>query len=480
MEHELYHWGIKKGEAAENHKYTRREWKNNRWVYYYDTPGAANKSAAQQPNVERKSVTKPAVKKPLKKPLDTSQAVSKGSSTVKNILSNPVKTFNSKNIEVVKQRFPDVKQLVESRTSNKKDVAISGSVTRVEPSNPVKKEVNDPIKKEVKKEIKKPLKKDIIDPVNKETNDLTENPLMNPVRNKNAKVDTKVDTKTDAKTDAKTDKDDSVQSRLEKRRAEVAKQQAERDAQKAREEQAKKEYEDSQNAERNGIRKNELEQALALLNKPSTWFKKYNPLPELDKKKDATTLDEDMAAINPKINSDDKSRYDENCAVCTLAYDLRRRGYDVMASSEEVTFTKKHPGGGLTLSEIQACYKGGEFVTMGDISNDNKNKGVSGEIKSALSNGDGTTLGNYMNKELLSHGEGARGHAVFVWTNGGAHDIVWEVENGKVVYRDCQTNKKIKLEEYSSVSKDMYYMRTDNLQLTDEAMKYVRNRKDGQ
>lgn len=32
----LQHWGLKKGEEKEGHKYTKREWKNGRWVYYYD------------------------------------------------------------------------------------------------------------------------------------------------------------------------------------------------------------------------------------------------------------------------------------------------------------------------------------------------------------------------------------------------------------------------------------------------------------
>lgn len=37
----LQHWGIKKGDERPDHKYSRREWKNGRWVYYYDLPTAA-------------------------------------------------------------------------------------------------------------------------------------------------------------------------------------------------------------------------------------------------------------------------------------------------------------------------------------------------------------------------------------------------------------------------------------------------------
>lgn len=36
MSNELYHAWLKKGETSDDHKYIRREWKNGRWVYYYE------------------------------------------------------------------------------------------------------------------------------------------------------------------------------------------------------------------------------------------------------------------------------------------------------------------------------------------------------------------------------------------------------------------------------------------------------------
>lgn len=36
MNDELYHKWNGKGTQRANHKYTRREWKNGHWVYYYD------------------------------------------------------------------------------------------------------------------------------------------------------------------------------------------------------------------------------------------------------------------------------------------------------------------------------------------------------------------------------------------------------------------------------------------------------------
>ena len=40
-EQELYHAWLKKGQQAEKHKYIRREWKNGRWYYYYDSDTSA-------------------------------------------------------------------------------------------------------------------------------------------------------------------------------------------------------------------------------------------------------------------------------------------------------------------------------------------------------------------------------------------------------------------------------------------------------
>ena len=448
---ELYHWGMKKGEAAEKHKYTRREWKNNHWVYFYDTPGANTKTAVQQPKLTRKPTSKPETKKSVK----TSQVVNKGMSTVKTIFSAPVKTSGNNNIEAVRQRMSEAKQLVESKVFSK-SVEISGVVARNDPSTVIKKDTA--VKPADNTHNVETAKDDIV---------------IDKSRNKQTSVDKK-------QAEAKK-RNEEFKKRNEERQAKLeaekkAKKEAAEAEKKAAEEKIKKDYEDAQNAERNGIRKTELAEALEKLNTPSTWFKNYNPLPDLDLKSEATTLDEDMAAINPKYSDDESNLYNQNCAVCTLAYDLRRRGYDVMASSEEVTMTNGTAG--LTMREIQKCYKGGEFVSLNDVARNNKE--ISGEIKDAIKSKDGQVIGQYVEKELISQGEGARGHIVFHWTNGGGHDIAWEVEKGKVVYRDCQTNKKIKMEEYSSLSYEILYMRTDNLQLSDEAMKYIRNRKDGQ
>ena len=45
---DLTHW-LGKGEAASDHKYTKREWKNGRWQYWYDTNTAPANNTAKKP-----------------------------------------------------------------------------------------------------------------------------------------------------------------------------------------------------------------------------------------------------------------------------------------------------------------------------------------------------------------------------------------------------------------------------------------------
>ena len=82
-----------------------------------------------------------------------------------------------------------------------------------------------------------------------------------------------------------------------------------------------------------------------------------------------------------------------------------------------------------------------------------------------------------MEENLKQYGEGARGHLGLYWKMGGGHDVIWEVENGEVVIRDCQINQVVELEDYLSRSSSYDYVRTDNLEPTEDILRTVRNRK---
>ena len=242
----------------------------------------------------------------------------------------------------------------------------------------------------------------------------------------------------------------------------IEKEEAEREANEEAERKKKGKYVEDQTEERMTLRIPELYNLLKSL-------KKDNPLPDLPLKIKADTLDEDAAAINPSYYTNDITHYDENCGACTIAYDLRRRGYDVAAVDEDTY----HKSGG-TVTDLLNCYDDPTLITQSDIA---KKYNIS---KESLSEHPTKELVSCMEKEMLSGGEGARGIFITEWTLGGAHSISWEVENGETVYRDCQSNEKVDLDRWLGMSDGFYYFRTDNLtpneKILDYVQSYVRNR----
>ena len=240
------------------------------------------------------------------------------------------------------------------------------------------------------------------------------------------------------------------------------KEEAEREAKEEADRKKKGKYVEDQTEERMTLRIPELYNLLKSL-------KKDNPLPDLPLKTKATTLDEDMEAINPIYHSNNKSDYDENCGACTIAYDLRRRGYDVAAVDED---TYRKSGG--TLNDLVDCYDNAKLIDQSYIA---RKYNIS---KESLSEHPTKELVSCMEKEMLSGGEGARGNFLTVWSLGGGHSISWEVENGEIVYRDCQTSEKVDIDKWLGMSDEFYYFRTDNLtpneRITDYVQNYVRNR----
>jgi hypothetical protein len=97
-----------------------------------------------------------------------------------------------------------------------------------------------------------------------------------------------------------------------------------------------------------------------------------------------------------------------NCADCSVMYDLRRRGLDVDANMT-LNFASKY-------KFIGDYYKGAKQV----------------ECK---------TLERCVS-DLEKMPDGARGGLAGTTVNGGGHAVAWEKENGQIVFRDCQSNKK--------------------------------------
>jgi len=216
-------------------------------------------------------------------------------------------------------------------------------------------------------------------------------------------------------------------------------------------------------------------------------LKRQNKLSEalFKKQEPRTTKDESTVLINSERYNDGEE-YQNNCAYCSIAYDLRERGYDVEAKAGFLHYNEAdYPVGteekkqgkteildyqeyALTSYEIEKCYDGAEFKdttdVMKEVCPDGNYDVTNYEVLSRLEN------------KLKENGNGSRGFINLYWSAGGGHSVVWSVENNQVVIRDCQTGTKDKLTEYSEYIDGIDYLRTDNLTPTTYAANYVTNR----
>lgn len=226
-----------------------------------------------------------------------------------------------------------------------------------------------------------------------------------------------------------------------------------------------------------------------------TSFKEdYSKHPEIKVKSKSMTKDEDMAAINKNrwqyskyvknlfdafmketdskreqetykqyLNAvENEEKWHNNCASCTIAYDLRRRGYDVTAPKQTTT--------GFTREEIADCYK--------DLTAYNNNKRVYKSSGSEKINGKNYAFSKsetdtIVDTILNENPEGAYGYLSVRWCTEGAHACIWSVEDGDVVIRDCQINETFEMHDYLSKAYNCQVVRIDDLELSDIGYAYA-------
>ena len=172
-------------------------------------------------------------------------------------------------------------------------------------------------------------------------------------------------------------------------------------------------------------------------------------LHNLKRKIGIMTPNEDMAACNPKYSKG--GVYKNNCISCALAYDLRRRGYDVESAPIDTTSAVNG-----SLPVQLDFYKGEKLETF--------------EVPK-----DPDVAVKQFTKNIVSYGDGSRGMLRIRWKNGDGHAAVWEVNDGSVVVRDPQNNTIVDLSEYMRRAKTFYYFRTDNLEPTEKVTRFVKN-----
>lgn len=186
--------------------------------------------------------------------------------------------------------------------------------------------------------------------------------------------------------------------------------------------------------------KRQLEKALKKSNadnrKEQRENEKIDPKTGLYLKNGKSTMEEDMANINP--NYDAGGPFQTNCTFCTAAMELRARGYDVCAGSEK------------TCTGIERGESGKFFGTGSDkeyelYSFDNTSQ-KPGEYEKALK--------EYKNKivdGIKKQGNGARGEFIASWIGGAGHSMYYTVDNGKVTIWDTQRNTKLSDSEFQDM-----------------------------
>lgn len=183
------------------------------------------------------------------------------------------------------------------------------------------------------------------------------------------------------------------------------------------------------------------------------------------KKTTEMTPDEDMERVNPAFKNWDKNTK-SNCVLCSMSFELRRRGYDVQA---------KKATSGYDQSELAKDWFTGAKTT---------------NAKSGLEDHEllhrQTTLDRNRQKEMISdtistlksQKDGARGILAVVWNGTTAgHSISYSVENGQPTIYDTQSNEKFAgdkaVEKYLKKTSRVEITRLDNCKLNTKYIKEV-------
>lgn len=148
---------------------------------------------------------------------------------------------------------------------------------------------------------------------------------------------------------------------------------------------------------------------------------------------------------------------DVNCTSCSMAYEMRRRGYDVVAGK-----TSR----GRTTEQMEAFFENGHYATLFELAPPGSTSNIrptKQQIDEAVS-------------QLAKQGEGARGLIGGYYSTGGGHSFVYEVHHGKVEFLDPQIGYRYPdpyfvLEYMPTVQA----MRTDNLRVTNAAAEALSN-----
>lgn len=163
---------------------------------------------------------------------------------------------------------------------------------------------------------------------------------------------------------------------------------------------------------------------------------------------------------NPNYSGDYRE-FSHNCQRCVVAYELRRRGYNVTALPTYEGDTKN-----------QVAYR------------DNAKGTFEGRWKGAFRKAKTVNVGATTERKVMSNidkqmskaGEGSRGVIQIFYKGGGGHVFNVERKNGKTVYMEAQTGKVKNMAKTLTMVKtqSVNFVRTDNLRISARARDFVK------
>lgn len=209
------------------------------------------------------------------------------------------------------------------------------------------------------------------------------------------------------------------------------------------------------------------------------WERTYQANIVLNKQDEKGTIENDANLVNTM----DAPGKENNCTNCTMAYELRRRGYDVVANptlNSVGRFRDDHA------KMFNTEYIDAKFDHIDDEKVQEKflknNKELEGREYNA-EKAAGVAAYKSLMSELGAYENGARGSLGVTFQFGGGHVLNWEKQNGKVHLIDSQdrtANPKEWFEKADIYASNVSYFRTDNATIDVNSVgEYVSNRKKG-
>lgn len=164
------------------------------------------------------------------------------------------------------------------------------------------------------------------------------------------------------------------------------------------------------------------------------------------------TQQQDASRVNPMVHNFDNNTK-KNCMLCTATYDLRRRGYEVMAKKASYGYFDE---------DVKAWYPKVKVVSIKGVNE--KGKPSTKSMMISLKN------------DLIKQGDGARGNLMITWKNlRGGHSVAYEVLNGQVKIVDAQIGKIYNNPDsfLKQCNANVTYARLDNINFDSKTIKEV-------